>query len=61
MRRRQNPHQELCDWANGLRADSARFHEEPRDEPEALGPVCLGCGSRGCQNPNCGPLDTDDC
>ena len=23
-------------------------------------PVCLGCGSRGCDNPNCGPLDRDE-
>lgn len=22
-------------------------------------PRCLGCGSRGCQNPNCGPLEND--
>lgn len=26
----------------------------------ALGKRCLGCGSRGCDNPNCGPLDEDD-
>ncbi len=30
------------------------------DEPEWLNPPCLGCGSRGCDNPNCGDLESQE-
>jgi hypothetical protein len=36
-----------------------KFMAEDR-EPEWLNPPCLGCGSRGCDNPNCGPLESQE-
>lgn len=36
-----------------------KFMAEDR-EPEWLNPPCLGCGSRGCTNPNCGPLESQE-
>lgn len=35
-----------------------RFMREESDRDIEL-PRCLGCGSRGCMNPNCGPLDRE--
>jgi hypothetical protein len=36
------------------------FCPECDDEPEWLNPPCLGCGSRGCDNPNCGDLESQE-
>lgn len=33
MKRRVSPHQDLCDWANGLCADSPSSHELPPKNP----------------------------
>ena len=56
---------ETNDWREGLAMDIEAPHCRDcgdwhtgrcRNEPEWLNPPCLGCGSRGCDNPNCGPL-----
>lgn len=33
--------------------------EELTERYIAEQPRCLGCGSRGCTNPNCGPLENE--
>jgi hypothetical protein len=35
-KKQQNPHAELCAWANGLRPDSPRFDEPEDDAADAL-------------------------
>jgi hypothetical protein len=36
-----------------------KFMAEDREPEKDERPRCLGCGSRGCDNPDCGPLETD--
>ena len=38
----------------------AEDRESEKDEPQWLNPPCLGCGSRGCDNPNCGDLESQE-
>jgi hypothetical protein len=37
-----------------------KFMAEDRESEEAERPRCLGCGSRGCEDPNCVPLESQE-
>jgi hypothetical protein len=37
-----------------------KFMAEDRESEKDERPRCLGCGSRGCDDPNCGDLESQE-
>jgi hypothetical protein len=51
--------QTWCSCDNEMDGDRSYYPSHDPYDSDVVGARCLGCGSRGCENPNCGPLEDE--